>query len=477
MLTLSQYPYLVILQKLARQKKQDIFLVGGFLRDALLRVEGHDFDFALAKNALAFSKSFAKEIKGAFVLLDKERGCGRVVKKHDGKIETYDFADFRAPTLKADILHRDFTINTLTVKFNELDLNEDLTSAIKDFCRGVKDLKARRLRMVGAKTFAQDPLRLLRGFSLRAQLGLCIEKKTLAQIAKDKDLLRSVACERILDELFKVLESSSAAENLVAMDKIGLLEKVIPQITVMYRVTQGGYHHLDVWPHSLETVAQLEGVLKEHENNEDIAAYLNESLAGMRTRRGILKLAALLHDIGKPATRKKEKDRMSFHGHEHVGKNIVRSVAKLLKLSTRERVILEDIVVWHLRPGYLSNFKNPSEKAVFRYFRDTKEEAASIALLSIADQRSTRGPLSTKTDEKHHEEICRDLVARFFAAKKEKPFVCLINGNDLIKKLKLKPSPVFGKILQEVEEAQATGKVTTKDEALALAQKIAGKIC
>lgn len=146
------------------------------------------------------------------MLLDKERGCGRVVKKHDGKIETYDFADFRASTLKEDILHRDFTINTLTVKFNDLDLNEDLTSAIKDFCDGVKDLKARRLRMVGAKAFAQDPLRLLRGFSLRAQLGLCIERKTLAQIAKDKDLLRSVACERILDELFKVLESSYPTE-------------------------------------------------------------------------------------------------------------------------------------------------------------------------------------------------------------------------------------------------------------------------
>lgn len=172
---------------------------------------------------------------------------------------------------------------------------------------------------------------------------------------------------------------------------------------------------------------------------------------------------------------KKRKTACLFTGHEHVGKNIVRSVAKLLKLSTRERIILEDIVLWHLRPGYLSNFKNPSDKAVFRYFRDTKEEAASIALLSIADQRSTRGPLSTKTDEKHHEKICWDLVERFFAAKKEKPFVCLIDGNDLIRKLKLKPSPIFGKILSQVQEAQATGKVTTKEQALDLARAIGEK--
>ncbi len=470
--TLAEYPHLVILQKLARQKNVDLFLVGGFLRDAFVGKLNQDFDFTLAKNAVLFSKTFAKQIKGAFVLLDKERGCGRVVKKHQGKISTYDFADFRAPTLKKDMRHRDFTVNTLTVKLNDIPVDKDFMKDVLDFCDGLKDLKARRLRMVENKTFVEDPLRLLRAFSLRAQLGLNIDPKTLAQITKDKALLRSVARERILDELFKVLQSKATAENLAAMDKIGLLQEVIPQITVMYGITQGGYHHLDVWPHSLETVLQLENVLEEHKNNLEITEYLNEPLAGTRTRRGILKLAALLHDIGKPATRKKEKDRMSFHGHEHVGKVIVRSVAKLLKLSTKERVILEDMVLWHLRPGYLSNFKNPSDKTWFRYLRDTKEEAASIALLSMADQRSTRGVLSTKEDEEHHQKICLEIVRRFFAAKKEKPFVRLIDGNDLIKKLKLKPSALFGKILKAVEEAQATGKVKTKEQALVLAREM-----
>ncbi len=474
--TLAEYPFLVSLQKLSRQKNMDLFLVGGFLRDALLGKNGNDFDFAMAKDALSFSRTFAKQIKGAFVVLDKERGCARVVKKQGDKIETYDFADFRAATLKADISHRDFTINTLAVKLNDLILTDDFATSITDFLGGTKDLKAKRLKMVSTKTFKEDPLRLMRAYSLRAQLGFNIEPKTLAQIKKDKDLLRKVARERILEELFKVLQSSAAAENLAAMDTMGLLEKVIPQITVMYRVTQGGYHHLDVWPHSLETVKQLEGVFDQYQDDPDVVEYLNESLAGGRTRRGILKLAALLHDIGKPQTRKKEKDRMSFHGHEHVGQDIVHSVAKLLLLSGRERMILENAVLWHLRPGYLANFKNPSERAIFRYFRDTKDEAASIALLSIADQRSTRGPLSTKIDEKHHEEVCVGLVKKFFALKKEKPFVCLINGHDVIKKLKIKPGPIFGKILQEVQEAQATGQITSKSEALALARRIAEKV-
>lgn len=473
--TLAQYPALRSLKDLACEKRTDVFLVGGFLRDCLLGRPGHDFDFALKKGAVPFARLFAKKIKGAFVLLDAERGCGRVAKKLNGRLETYDFADFRAPTLAQDIRHRDFTVNTLFVKVNSI-ADGKIEDDIQDLCGGIKDLKKKTVRMVSPKAFEEDSLRLLRAYSLQAKYGLKIEPKTLARIKKDKDRLTIVARERVLDELFKVLESERAAENLTALDKVGLLENIIPQVTVMYGVTQGGYHHLDVWPHSLETVGQLEKVFEEFRGDEDVSLYLSESLAGTRTRRGILKLAALLHDIGKPQTRKKEKDRMSFHGHEHVGKGIVRQIAKQIRLSSRERMILEDIVMWHLRPGYLSNFKSPSERMYFRYFRDTREEAASIALLSLADQRSTRGPLTTEKDQKHHERICREVLKRYFEQKKETPLVRLIDGNDLIRKLKLKPSPLFGKILKEVEEAQAMGRIQTVEDALAMAKKIASGI-
>ena len=150
-------------------------------------------------------------------------------------------------------------------------------------------------------------------------------------------------------------------------------------------------------------------------------------------------------------------------------------MAKALKLSTKERFALQDMVLWHLRPGYLSNFKKPSEKAIYRYFRDTNEEAVGVALLSLADQRATRGPLTTEEDQKHHEKICLNLVERFFKKKKEKPFIRLINGDTLIKELKLKPSPLFAKIFDQVEEQQVTGKIKTRKEAVELAKKIASK--
>ena len=133
------------------------------------------------------------------------------------------------------------------------------------------------------------------------------------------------------------------------------------------------------------------------------------------------------------------------------------------------------MVRWHLRPGYLSNFKQPSEKAIYRYFRDTRDEGVSILLLSLADQRSTRGPATTQKDQEHHEKICLGLVSQYFEKKKEKPFIRLISGKDLIKTLKLKPSPEFSKILTQVEEEQSLGKITTKKEAMDLAKKIVSK--
>ncbi len=504
---LIRHPHIKIIQDLAKRRKTAIYLVGGFLRDSLLGFEKRDFDFAVEKDALKFARCFATKIKGAYVLLDEEHGCARVAKKKNKQLYTFDFADFRARTFKGDLFRRDFTINTLYLDVCKLTSSTQAVDVIKDPKNGVKDLKAKCVKMVFDKTFQEDPLRMMRAFSLKATLGFKIERGTLQQIKKDKDLIRSVSYERIREELFKVLESDRAAEGLKAMDRIGLLAKIIPQVRVMEKCTQGGYHHLDVWPHSLETVVQLEKIFCQEgrpgrqagqgplagpsarcgssrsldpalpaDQGGAIDDYFHETLGGNRTRKALMKLAALLHDIGKPDTRAvKEGGGFSFHGHENVGKNIVRCIAQMLKISTHERYALEDMVQWHLRPGYLSNFKQPSERMLFRYFRDTKEEAASIALLSLADQRSTCGPMTTEEDQQHHEKICRLIVQRYFEKKQEKPIIRLINGNDLIKHLKLKPSPLFSKILSEIEEKQSLGKITTKKQAFTFAKEIVEK--
>ncbi len=470
MLTFSDIPHFQTVQQIAKAQRLSVFLVGGYLRDSLLGRRSVDYDFAVSRDALKFSELFAKEIKGAFVLLDKERECARIVKKIKGESYTYDFANFREKTLLQDLRHRDFTINTFSVDISQVDLSDNIKDCINDYQKGLKSIISQKIQMVSTKAFKEDPLRILRAYSLKAILGFNIDAKTLAQIKKDVDLIRTVSFERISVEFFKILEADKAAAIINQIDQIKLLDKIIPQVAVMYQCKQGPYHHLDVWRHSKETVKQLELIFNEYAKKEEIRDYLQEPLGGKRSRKALMKLAALLHDIGKPDTRKIEQGKYSFHAHEHVGKKIVKPIARMLKISTRERYALQDMVQLHLRPGYLSNYKRPTERAIYRFFRDAKEEAVSVLLLSLADQRSTRGPLTTNEDQRHHEKICHKLIKEFFAKQKEKPLVKLINGHDIMKKLKMKPSSLIGEILREVEEKQSLGKINNKIEALEYAK-------
>jgi poly(A) polymerase len=464
---LTFYPQLSLIRDVFKKSRRRVFLVGGALRDYYLNRQGTDLDFAVDQGGIALSRQLARRIKGAFVLLDREHGSGRVVKKMDGAVWTFDLTDWRGKSIQKDLNLRDFTINALAMDI--LDEGPDAGTMLE--VKGARrDLTAGVVRMISPKVFKDDPLRLLRAFTLQATLGFKMDAATRVQIKKDAHLISRVAAERIREEIFKILASPRAYETLSGMDKIGLLPQVIPQITVMYGVHQGGYHHLDVWKHSLEVLCNIEKISGEMSTNERVRDYLQEIIGGAHTRVSLLKMAAVLHDIGKPETRRKEKGRMTFHGHEHAGERITRQVAKHLKLSVKERFFLEDAVRMHLRPGYLSNFKRPSEKAVFRYLRDTKDEAVSLAILALADQAATRGALTTKAKHKHHAKICHMLIKRYFELKDQKPRQRLLTGHDLIKVLKLKPSELFGKILARVDEAAALGKIKTKQEALALAK-------
>lgn len=341
------YAQLPLVRQALGPKPGRVFLVGGAIRDYYLRRPGTDLDFALDGQAVASARRLARAVKGAFVLLDKEHGCGRVVKNVDGTIWTFDLTDWRGPGILKDLGLRDFTINALA-----LDLC-DLEGPLLEARSARKDLAAGVVRMVSLKVFEDDPLRLLRAFALKAGLGFTIEPKTLARIRKDAHLISRVAAERIREELFKVLASSRSYETFAAMDKEGLLARVIPQITVMYGVKQGGYHHLDVWRHSLQVVAEVEKLVGDFPAGGRVHLYLQEAIGGGHSRLALLKMAALLHDIGKPECARREAARMTFHGHEHAGAAIARQVSKQLKLSVKERFFLEDAVRLHLRPGYL----------------------------------------------------------------------------------------------------------------------------
>lgn len=457
--------------KFAKENNVNLYLVGGFLRDIVLnrQKENPDFDFCLRKDSINFGRRLAKEIRAGFVVLDKEHGACRLVKKIKDKTCTFDFTDFRGATLTEDLLHRDFTINCLALELKNVFQNKNIDNFLIDHYGGKRDLELKIIRITNKEAFDEDPLRILRAFSLAAIFAFKIDKEALKLIRLKKNKLSEVSPERVRDELCKILDQPAAFAYLSEMDKIGILKAIIPELEVMRGVEQGPYHHLDVWQHSLETLRQLEGLIRELRRNQELQTYLREIISSERKRYVLIKLSALLHDIGKPAALRHQNGKTTFHGHERIGIELAEDIVRRLRLSNDELNSLNKMILWHLRPGYLADNPTLTSRAKFRYFRDTAQEAVSTLMLSIADQRATKGRLTSKQSRMHHEKMALSLIAEFFRKQKEKKLPRLLTGDDLIKKFKLAPSPLIGKILSEVEELQAIGKIKDKKEALAAA--------
>jgi poly(A) polymerase len=458
----------------AKARKVKLYLVGGVLRDLVLgrKKESPDFDFCLKKGAINFGRKLAKEMRAGFVVLDREHGACRVVKKAKNALCTLDFTDFRGKTLEEDLRHRDFTFNAVALELESVFRNQDQGPLLIDPLNGLRDLKLNTIKAANSRSFLEDPLRILRAFSFSALFGFKIDKETLRSAARARTKLARVSQERIRDEMFKIFDSGCAYEHLVMMDKLKILKGVFPEIEKMRGVSQGPYHHLDIWKHSLETVRQMELLIRETRGSADIRGNIDEVISSDRKRRALMKLAALLHDIGKPKTKRRVGRKVKFHGHERVGSDISEIIARRLKLSCDEMRSLQKMVLWHLRPGYLGDQEEVTQRAIFRYFRDAAEETVATLLLSIADQRSTRGRLTTRKDRIQHEKTALFLIKEYFRRKKEKKMPRLVNGDDLIRRFKLEPSPLIGKILSEIEELQAIGRIKNKTQALEAARQV-----
>lgn len=466
----KKIPYFNLISRIAKENRINIWLVGGFLRDIFIKKEREliDFDFCVEKNVLKIVKEFSREIGSKYIILDESEGSYRVILKKKSKIYTYDFTLMRGESFTQDISLRDFTINMLAVSLLDKD------SKVLDNFNSIIDLRKKIISTVREETLVQDPLRILRGFSFMVNYNFRIDGKTQRWMIKYRKLLKNVSAERINEELFKIFSSKHSFDAIKRMDEFKILKEVIPEITKTKGVYQGGFHHLDVWAHSLETLREFEVFYRNYlSNKKDILEYLNERLAENRTRMQILKLACLLHDIGKPAAKSKKGKRTIFHTHEKIGRDKAEIIAQRLKLSFCEKEVLKKLIFWHLRPGYLADQETPTKRAIYHFFRDTGEEGVGVILLSFSDWRATRGPLIDFKKRKKHERIMLKLVDDYFEEKKKKPLPKLVDGYDIMKKFKLSPSALIGKILKSIKEEQALGKIKTKAEAYSVAKRIA----
>ncbi|MGE5308218.1 MAG: HDIG domain-containing metalloprotein [Deltaproteobacteria bacterium] len=460
----------------ARKKKVLLYLVGGILRDIIVgrRKRNPDIDFAMASGAVAFARSVARLLGAGFVALDEEHGTGRVVKRLGETVYTLDFSDFKGGTIEEDLSRRDFTVNSLGARFDQVMEGGALEKLLIDPLDGRKDIKARLVRVAGPRALDDDPLRVMRAFSTAALLGFAIEPGTLRLASRKRQLLRSVSGERVRDELFKIFSARDSGATVALLDRSGVLETVFPEIVAMKRMRQGACHHLDVWGHTLETLRRLESAERLLVRVAGVREYLDAQLSSGRSRSQLLKLAALLHDIGKPKTYRRAGGKVMFYGHDREGAFICAGIAQRIRLSKEEERFLKRVVALHLRPGFLSTVPKVTEKALFRFFRDAQEEAGSVLILALADLRATRGYLVVEESRGRQERLIKRLLKEFLRRRECPAPARLVTGDDLIK-AGLEPGPLFGRILGALDELQAEKKIRSKEEGVRHALKMARK--
>ncbi|HIE08641.1 MAG TPA: HD domain-containing protein, partial [Armatimonadetes bacterium] len=342
---------------------------------------------------------------------------------------------------------------------------------------GLRDIEQRTIRMVGRETLKADPIRLLRGWRLRWQLNFEIEPETRASISELAPLLRGEAGERIRDELFKVLEMDCSPEALWEASSLGLLFAVIPELEPLSRIPPDGYHHLDGLSHSIETVRQLGRALQEDAlgpATRRMARELREPAGHRFSRLARLRFCALVHDVGKPATAERDEEGyLHFYGHERVGAKMARGIAERLKFTARDAEAVERIVKAHMRPCQLALEPIVTDRAKARLFRNLGDLTIEVLVLSYADRMAARGPELEDWMVERQVGLIRELSERFFAWREMRERRRLITGHDVMARYGLKPGPIVGQILRGVEEEQFSRGISTKEEALKVADKIA----
>ena len=472
--------------------EQEIYLVGGAVRDLLTSRLSPDFDFALPSNGISLARKIANRLNADFMILDGERDTGRVVIIHEDDTRTYlDFATYRGANLEEDLRARDFTINALAFNLHD--------NTMIDPTGGVTDIRAKVIRACSPTSFSDDPVRILRAVRQAAAFGFSIDKSTREWMKQAAGQLGGVSAERLRDEVFKILNGPKASASIRALEMLGVLGQLMPELLKMKDVEQSPPHIHDVWMHTLAVLDSLDQLiaglqvgydaektkdmftgllgLRLGRYREKIAEHFATPLNKDRTHRSLLFFATLYHDVCKPDTKMiDENGRIRFFDHDVKGADVVAERGHAFNLSNDEIERLRSIVRNHMRIHFFADRlekekQTPSRKAIYRFFRDSDRAGIDIVLLALADLRGTQGPALTIDTWTTYLDVARILFENYW----EKPEEViapprLLDGNDLIKELNLAPGPLIGQLLESIRENQAAGKIETKEQALDFAR-------
>ena len=444
-------PVFSVISKIADSENTQVFVIGGFVRDIFLRRPNHDIDIVTLGNGIDLAEKTARAISPKLtVSVFKNFGTAMFhYKEFDyefvgARKESYSH-DSRKPhveagTLEEDQNRRDFTINSLA-----LSLNSDTFGVLLDPFNGIQDMHDKIIRtpLDPALTFSDDPLRMMRAVRFAAQLDFTIEENTFEGIRQMRERISIVSMERIIDEFNKIMMTKKPSRGILLLDQAGLLELIFPELSKLKGVDViNGCGHKDNFLHTLQV---LDNVAEKSDNLW-------------------LRWTALLHDIGKPRTKKfSETIGWTFYGHEIVGSRMVPDIFRRLKLPMNDKLkYVQKLVLLHLRPIALVD-EEVSDSAVRRLLFDASDDIDDLMLLCEADITS-KNEIKVKTFLQNFQLVREKLkiVEEKDAIRNWQP---PITGEEIIETFHIQPSKEVGVIKLAIREAILDGIIENNHDA------------
>lgn len=429
------------------------YIVGGAVRDLFQKKAVFDWDFTTdaSPNQIMklFYESFYDNNFGTVMVAGKHLSAQFRLPASDFAESVFDITTFRTEggysdrrrpdkvswgkSVEEDLGRRDFTINAMALKAKSIEKLKIALSASKtkpevnfsfelvDPFSGKIDLAKKRVRAVGKpdRRFNEDALRMMRAIRIGAQLAFSVEEKTLVSIQNNSALIKHVSWERIRDELTKLLESDYPADGILLLHSAGLLDYVLPELDETRGVEQAGHHIYDVWTHSIE------------------------SLRHCPSTDPIVRLATLLHDIGKPKAFSEQTGKITFYNHEVIGSRMVLDIADRLRFSKKQKERLFILVRWHMF-AYDTKMTDAAIRRIIR--RIGVENINDMMLLRVGDRKGGGSKATSwrlrELQQRIGEQLYEPMTVRDLK----------VNGHDVMKVLKIKPGSKIGKIMNQLFE-------------------------
>lgn len=434
---------------IADREQNEVYVVGGFVRDLILKREKNEIDLLVVGDGIKFAKVIAKELNQKNLTIYKNFGTA-MIQLPDFKIEFVGSRkesykkNSRKPivhsgTFEDDIYRRDFTINSIAFSINQAQFGE-----IVDLFNGIQDIEKKIIRtpLDPFTTFNDDPLRIMRAFRFASQLEFYVEEKTLEAIEKMRERLNIVSPQRITDEFFKIMMCPKPSIGLGLMYKTKVLELLYPEIANLAGVEQRkDFHHKDVFWHTLEVVDKI----------------------SKETNNLWLRLAALFHDIAKPVTKAyDEKIGWTFHGHDDIGAKMIKKLFMKYNFPLHKVSYIEKLVRLHLRPQALVN-NEVTDSAIRRLIVSAGEDLDDLILLCRCDITS-KNKVKQLEYQKNYDIVVQkinDVLER----DKLRAFQSPVRGEEIMRLFNLPPSKGVGIIKSKIESAILEGKIPNTYEA------------